>query len=144
MVEDRVATGLKPLLDGLDWLKDNGYKTVLHVHLPGEEDAADRRQVEKRGLKYLGLEISAQALTRTQLDDFNHIVGDSAARPLFVYDRDGSLGGALWYLHFRTIGQETDRDARVKAGRLGLKDDQTEEGKLLWLAIQRVLGELKL
>src|SRR5262249_19368858 len=57
-----VASGLKPLLDGLDWLQENGYRTVLHLRLPGTEDAADRKQIEKRGLKYLSLEVSPQTL----------------------------------------------------------------------------------
>ena len=62
--EDRVASGLRPLLDGgLDWLQANGYRTVLHLRQPGEDDTADRKQVEKRGMKYLSMEVSPETLT---------------------------------------------------------------------------------
>ena len=61
-------------LDGLDWLQTNGYRTVLHLRQPGEDDSADRRQIEKRGLKYLSLELSPQTLTQGVLDEFNRLV----------------------------------------------------------------------
>ena len=32
-----------------DWLAANGYKTVLHLRAPGEDDVTDRRQFEARG-----------------------------------------------------------------------------------------------
>src|SRR5262245_23199389 len=57
----RVASGLRPMLDdGLDWLQSSGYKTVLQLRRPGEENAADRREVEKRGMKYVSLEVSPE------------------------------------------------------------------------------------
>jgi hypothetical protein len=61
---------------------------------------------------------------------------DPANRPLFIYDKDGSLAGALWYLHFRMIDQQSDETARAAAARIGLK----EEHKDLWLAIQKILS----
>src|SRR5579871_2311817 len=35
-IPERVATGRKPMLDGLDWLKANGYRTALSMRRPGE------------------------------------------------------------------------------------------------------------
>lgn len=139
---ERVASGLKPHLDGLDWLQANGYRTVLHLRAPGQDDSADRREVERRGLKYLSLEIAAQTLSRGVLDAFNRTVADGALQPLFVYDRDGKLAGALWYLHFRTADRAGDELARAKAGRLGLREDADPEGRTLWLAVQKLLSEM--
>src|SRR5207247_4905553 len=82
---EQVATGLKPLLEGLDWLQKNGYRTVLHIHLPAEDDAADRRQVEKRELKYLSLVVSPETLSQNLLDEFKRALEDQGAYPLFVY-----------------------------------------------------------
>ncbi len=60
---DNVATGLRPSLDeGLDWLQARGYRTVVHIRAPGEDDAADRKQVEKRNMKYISLEVAPQHL----------------------------------------------------------------------------------
>jgi hypothetical protein len=141
-VNDQVASGLKPSLDGgLDWLQANGYHTVLHVHLPGADDSADRKQVEKYGLKYLSLEVSPQTLTPVVVSQFNSTVADPANYPLFVYDKNGMLAGGLWYLHYRTADQATDETARTRALRLGLKEDPAGEHREMWLAIQKYLRD---
>jgi hypothetical protein len=142
VVKDRIASGLKPNLDGgLDWLQSNGYRTVLHIRAPGQEDNADRREVEKRGLKYRSMEVSPQTLSRAVLDEFNRVVGDTALQALFVYDKDGMVAGGLWYLHFRTVEKGSDESARTRAARLGLKEDQNGEHRAMWLAIQKLLSE---
>src|SRR5262249_23319512 len=103
---DNVTTGLRPSLDdGLDWLQARGYRTVLHIRPPAEEDAADRKQVEKRAMKYLSLEVSPQTLTKAIVEEFARMVSDESLRTMFVYDRDGSLAGGLWYLYFRNTLQ---------------------------------------
>jgi protein tyrosine phosphatase (PTP) superfamily phosphohydrolase (DUF442 family) len=138
---DKVASGLKPNLDGgLDWLQINGYKTVLHLRQPGEDNAADRREVEKRGLKYLTLEVSPETLSLAIVDSFTKLVNDPENLPLFVYDKDGMLAGGLWYLFFRTQDKVVDETARIAAGRLGLKEGPEGDHKAMWLAIQKVLA----
>lgn len=141
-VVDRVAAGLRPSLDeGLDWLQASGYRTVLFVRAPGEDDSADRKQVEKRGMNYLSLEASPQTLSRELVDTFSRVVGDSTNYPLFVYDRDGALAGGLWYLHFRTAEQLSDDAARIRAGSLGLREDRDDGHRLMWLGIQKFLAD---
>jgi protein tyrosine phosphatase (PTP) superfamily phosphohydrolase (DUF442 family) len=134
----RVASGLRPThLEGLEWLKDNGYRMALYVRAPNESDDADRKQFEdKLGMKYASLVVSPEALSLDVVDQFNAIVSDPANRPLFVYDKDGALAGALWYLHFRMIDQMSDEDARTSAARIGLKEGHTN----MWLAIERILS----
>jgi protein tyrosine phosphatase (PTP) superfamily phosphohydrolase (DUF442 family) len=139
---DNVATGLRPSLEeGLDWLQARRYKTVLQIKLPDEDDSADRKQVEKRGMKYLSLEVSPRTLTKAKLDEFKSIVRDAAGQPLFVYDRDGSLAGGLWYLYFRLVEQFSDDVARVRAGALGLREDRDGAHRDMWLAVQKFLEE---
>jgi protein tyrosine phosphatase (PTP) superfamily phosphohydrolase (DUF442 family) len=141
MAKDRVAVGLKPLLDGLDWLQGNGYRAVLHLRAPGQDDAADRREVEKRGLKYVSLELAPQTLTRNGLDEFSRLVAEPTLQPLFVYDRDGRLAGGVWYLHFRLADKAGDELARSKASRLGLREETDPEQRALWLAIHKLLSD---
>ncbi len=133
-VKDRVAAGLRPEPEGLDWLKEHGYKTVLHIRRPGTAHSADREQIEKRGMKYLSLEVSADILNASLAAEFNAIVAERGNRPLFVYDKDGTLAGAMWYLYFRIAESMLPEAARVRAGQLGLKTTATE----LWIAIQKV------
>jgi hypothetical protein len=141
LAEDQVATGLKPMLDGVDWLQQNGYRTVLHLRQPGEDDAAERKLFEMRGLKYLSLELSPQTLSRTVVDEFDRIVADRGNRPLFIYDKDGVLTGGLWYLHFRQVEHLNDEEARTRAARLGLREAQDGMQREMWLAIQKYLSE---
>jgi len=139
-VKKDVAAGLKPFPDGFDWLKATGYRTVLNLRAPGEDDSADRKQVEKRGLRYVSLEVSPETLNKDVVDQFNTIIGDEARLPLFVYDKDGVLTGGLFYLHFRLVEATSDVDARKRAGRLGLKSDPDGEHRTMWVAIQKLLA----
>jgi len=139
--KDQVSGGRRPSLDGLDWLKDNGYRTVLFVRGPGEDDSTDKKQVEKRGMKYVSLEVSPATLSAQVVIDFNQIVGNAKNYPLFVYDRDGSLAGGLWYLHFRGGDPNADDTARVRAGALGFREDRDDTHRTMWLAIQKLLSK---
>jgi protein tyrosine phosphatase (PTP) superfamily phosphohydrolase (DUF442 family) len=142
LVHEGLATGRRPLLDdGLDWLQAHGYRTVLHLHLPGEEITADQRQVEKRGLTYWHLEVSPASLSAALVERFFQLVQDKSRQPLFVYDRQGDLAGTLWYLYFRLAEHLPDDAARIRAAALGLRPEQDEAHRAMWLAAQRLLSE---
>jgi hypothetical protein len=140
-IADRVAGGRKPALEGIDWLKANGYKSALLLRRPGENDSADRKQFEARGLTFKSLEVSPLTLSWAMVDEFAKLVGDTGAQPLFVYDSDGSLSGGLWYLYFRRVERLSDDAARLRAVRLGLKETGDGPQKEMWLAVQRLLGQ---
>ena len=141
-VNAKMASGLRPSMDdGLDWLRSANYRAVLHVHLPGEDTSADRREVEKRGMTYHALEVSPQSLSKEIAESFQRLVTDSSNQPVFVYDRDGSLAGGLWYLYSRMIDSLPDEAARLRARGLGLREDD-DNHRLMWLAVQRILSEL--
>jgi protein tyrosine phosphatase (PTP) superfamily phosphohydrolase (DUF442 family) len=142
-VKTNIASGQEPFAGGIAWLKSHGYRTVLHVRSPGEDDSAARSQFEKSGLRYLSLEVSPQTLSPEIVDQFNRLVADANNLPLFVYDKDGSLAGALWYLHFRLVDQAREEKAREEAERLGFKQDRSDAHLKMWLAVQNLLNELK-
>jgi protein tyrosine phosphatase (PTP) superfamily phosphohydrolase (DUF442 family) len=142
-VKTNIASGQEPFAGGIAWLKSHGYRTVLHVRSPGEDDSTIRSQFEKSGLRYLSPEVSPQTLSREIVDQFNRLVADANNLPLFVYDKDGSLAGALWYLHFRLVDQATEEKAREDVERLGFKQDRSEAHLKMWLAVQNLLKELK-
>src|SRR5262245_10144326 len=139
-IGDKVANGRKPALEGLDWLKANGYRAALLIRKPGESDAADRRQFEARGVGFASLEVVLTSLDRSTVEQFNQHVANAGRQPLFVYDTDGSLTGPLWYLYFRRVERIDDDAARAKAERLGLKFGDRDQ-RLGWLAIQDFLAK---
>ncbi len=139
---DNVNTGLRPSLDdGLDWLAAHGYRTVAQIRAPGDEDSTDRKQVEKRGMQYVSIEVSPKTLTKAVVQEFTRLVRDKSSQPLFIYDRDGALAGALWYLYFRTVDQFPDDVARIRAGSLGLREDRDGPSREMWLAVQNYLSD---
>lgn len=125
-VKDGVFAGRRPMLDGLDWLKAKGYKTVVHIRRPQDADETDRRQVERRDMKFVSLTVSPETLTQEWIDEFNKVVGDTTARPVFVYGQDPQTAAVVWYLHLRTAEFLTHDEARVRATQLGLTDQQSE------------------
>jgi protein tyrosine phosphatase (PTP) superfamily phosphohydrolase (DUF442 family) len=138
-VKPRVANGQKPFPDGIAWLAAQGYRTVLHLRRPGEDDSADRRLFEKRNLRFVSLEVSPARLTRETVGAFNRLVSDPNNQPLFVYDRDASLAGGLWYLYFRTAEKADDARVRAEAARVGFNEEQDAEHRTMWVAVQAYL-----
>ena len=141
-VTEKLATGLKPDPEGFDWLRDKQYRTVLYIRRPGAPHSADKEQVEKRGLKYVSLELSAATLTSELADQFDKLVTDVGNQSLFVYDgHDGAAAGAMWYLHFRRVGKLPAALAKTKAERLGLRESGADEQNSLWAAVQQILAD---
>jgi hypothetical protein len=142
LARPNVSTGLRPFPDGIDWLKARGYKVVLHLRAPGEDNTAAQRQFEKKGLRYESLEVSPARLSKELYESFIKQVSDTNSHPLFVYDKDGSVAGGLWYLYFRVYHKQSDEKARAEAERLGLRFDEDVEHKTMWLAVQTLLKKL--
>jgi protein tyrosine phosphatase (PTP) superfamily phosphohydrolase (DUF442 family) len=138
-----VANGLEPFAEGVNWLKSHGYRTVLHIRAPEEDESAARRSFENSGLRYSTLQVSPRTLTKEIVEEFNRIVNDAENRPLFVYDKDGSLAGGLWYLHFRLVDKMTEEKARAEAAHLGFRQDEEGPHRTMWVAVQNYLQSLK-
>lgn len=143
MVKANIASGQEPFTEGIAWLKAHGYRTVLHIRAPGEDDSDARRRFEQSSLRYVSLEVSPRTLSKDIADEFNRLVADASNLPLFVYDKDNSLAGALWYLHFRLVDRTTDEKAREEAERLGFKKERSEAHLQMWLAVENLLKDLK-
>ena len=139
LAKESVASGLQPFPDGIAWLQTHRYRTVLHLRAPGEDDSAARRQFEKRGLHYVSLEVSPNALSKEVIDQFDRLITENANLPLYIYDKDGALAGGMWYLYFRTAEGTSDERARTEAVRLGFQPEQNNEHRTMWVAVQNYL-----
>ena len=139
--KDNVYAGLRPPLDGLDWLQTNGIQTVVQIRLPGDDDSTDRQQVEARKLRYIAFEVSPQTLTREKADEFIKLIQDGSRTSIFVYDRDGSLAGSMWYLYQRFGELHDDDSSQLRARPLGLQTSRDGQHRDMWLAVQKLLSE---
>jgi protein tyrosine phosphatase (PTP) superfamily phosphohydrolase (DUF442 family) len=141
LAKPKVANGDRPFADGYQWLKDHGYRTVLHIHEPGEDEKEARQDVERAGLTYLSLAVSPATL-KESFEKFKRLVQGENNLPLFVYDRDGSLAGGLWYLYYRLVDNLSADKAEAAAAGLGFSTTQ-EKDRNTWLAIQKLLADRK-
>ena len=118
-VSDGLAAGGRPTLDGFDSLKRSGYRAVVFLHGPGADVSAAQDVAGGRGLSFVPIAVSPQALAEA-VERFNAVVGDRANRPAYVYSDAPARAGITWYLHFRTVEAMNDDAARIRAKPLGL------------------------
>jgi protein tyrosine phosphatase (PTP) superfamily phosphohydrolase (DUF442 family) len=134
--ENGVATGGTPNHDGLEWLKEQGFRTVLNL-LPDESiDQFEPAFVRQSGMEYISLPVTSQSLTQELLARFNDYVDDPQYHRLFIHDSSGSLTGAMWYLHRIVVDKAPQDVARSEATAIGLKNSNTQ----LWLKITDLLS----
>lgn len=137
-VKENAASGRKPTLDGFDSLKRMGYRTVVYLHAAGADVPAVRDVAEKRGLSLTAIETTPEKLSES-IEAFNKVLADSSAAPVYVCDDDGLLAGVLWYVHLRTVDNQSVEVAKIRARALGLTEEG-DEAKAFWVAIQRYLA----
>ncbi len=82
-VDLKLAGGSAPSTDGLKWLVDKGYRTVLDLREPSEVPSSFITEVTNFGLRYVALPISLKTIDRAHVDRFNFEVAAGEARPLF-------------------------------------------------------------
>ncbi|MCZ2340207.1 MAG: hypothetical protein LC104_00240 [Bacteroidales bacterium] len=134
-----VFAGRRPTLDGFDWLKANGFRTVLFLHAPETDVTPARELAEKHGLQFESLAVTPAGLPAA-VTTFRSTLANRVNRPLYVADEDGWRAGILWYLHFRTTDLLGDDAARLRARGLGLPSADSELGKEFWAAAQQYLA----
>jgi protein tyrosine phosphatase (PTP) superfamily phosphohydrolase (DUF442 family) len=121
-VDLKLAGGSAPASDGLKWLADKGYRTVLDLRESSEVPSTFIAEVTGLGLRYIALPINVKAIDRAHVDRFNFEVAAGEARPLFFFDSDGTRAGALWYIRRIANDRMDHQIARREAEGLGLTD----------------------
>lgn len=113
-------------------LKALGFATIFDLRGPDEGVAAERREVEAAGLRYLNIPVTAVIPSDEQVAEFGRIVEDAANLPILVHCGSGNRVGAMWTLYLartgvpvaaavaegRAIGMRADREIAV-LGHLG-------------------------
>jgi protein tyrosine phosphatase (PTP) superfamily phosphohydrolase (DUF442 family) len=135
-VDLKLAGGSAPSSQGLKWLADKGYRTVLDLRESSEVPSSFIAEVTRMGLRYVALPINLETIDRTHLERFNFEVAIGEARPLFFFDSDGSRAGALWYIRRITNDRLDHQIARREAEGLGLT------GTSAWAAATNYLSRL--
>jgi len=123
-VAPTLGGGSVPSVEGLEWLKEKGYRTFVDLRHGTEVEPTFADAVNDRGMVYISLPILASRLEPTRLARFDDLIAQSENRPLYFCDADGTRAGLVWYLHLRVTGGEDPRSAAQKAEEVGLTDIQ--------------------
>ena len=92
-VAPSVGGGSAPSVEGLDWLKEKGYRTFLDLRSMSEIDPNFVDAVNDHGMVYISLPIVADRLDPSRLARFDDLIAQSENRPLYFCDSDGTRAG---------------------------------------------------
>jgi uncharacterized protein (TIGR01244 family) len=110
----------------MNWLKSQGYATVINLRLAGEEGVdieCSRDAAEAAGLNYVHLPFSAKELDQKLIGEFLATLGDSANQPVYIHCRSATRVAALWIIG-RVLRDNWELDAtRKEADAIAQKPD---------------------
>ena len=126
VLADKIAGGQQPFPDGINWLKEAGFSTVIQLRQPSEDISACRQLVERQNMTYKSLEVSAQSLDATLLAALDRDIQAANGRPVFLFDRDGTRTGAIWIAYATRYLTLSETQAREQAARLGYRRENAD------------------
>ena len=95
-VDLKLAAGSFPNGDGLAWLAEKGYRTVLDLREPAEVRSGDVAAVNHQALRYVALPVSESSLSVETFKRFEAELAQSGARPALLFRRRRrASGGSL-------------------------------------------------
>jgi protein tyrosine phosphatase (PTP) superfamily phosphohydrolase (DUF442 family) len=130
-VNSNLSTGLRPDLEGLIWLQQQGFRSALFLRTASEDDSSDRTQFTKRSMSFRSVVIDAETIDLSTIQAVVDQLKESSTEKVFVYDRDGSRVGPLMYAKFRQSDGLSNEDAFSKSQRFGLKSTDRTDNALI-------------
>ena len=124
-----VAGGSLPSDDGLAWLKEKGYRTLVDLRPRSEVTPAFPDQVNDYGMLYVALPFSISPINLSRLTRFNDLMSQKEQRPIYFCDGDGRRAGLIWYLRLRSQEREETNLAQSKAAEIGLLPGDVNEAE---------------
>jgi uncharacterized protein (TIGR01244 family) len=120
---DGVLTGGQPTEEQLAELADAGYRTVVNLRTPGENEISDREAelAEKLGLRYVQVPVAgAEGLTEANVRKLADLLEDGSGYPLVVHCGSGNRVGALFALKALQIDGKSAEEALQIGKQAGL------------------------
>lgn len=90
-VDDRLFRGAQPQISAIPGLKALGVNTIVRLNGEGEDVAAEKKQVETLGMRFVNLPWSGTGLpTHAQVVAFLALLHDDPSAKVFVHCREGA------------------------------------------------------
>jgi hypothetical protein len=127
---DEVSNGDRPTLEGLDSLKNEGFRTVVYFHLPKADTSPARQLCEQRGLTLVAIPISAEEVASAYASFAKALQNKDRGLTYVCDEAEGLHTGVMWYGYFRRVGLLSADASMVRAQSLGLPN--TERIPKIW------------
>jgi len=120
-INDQITVSRQPTADDIAQLKNDGFRTIVNLRTQGEEDQPmspeeERQAVEKAGMKYVHLPVSAASMGPELVDKFRKEIAEVPA-PALVHCQAGTRAGAFTMMATATkegwSGDETLEKAKA-------------------------------
>lgn len=88
VINDTFATGAQPGPAAFEWLRDNGYSTVINLNLPAARNFLhdEPEIVARAGMRYIGMPTDCSSLSPSQYEAFKKAATEASARgKVFVH-----------------------------------------------------------
>lgn len=112
-----ILTGGQPTEEQLAEMADAGYRTLVNLRTPGENELSDREAelAEDLGLSYVHLPVAgAEGLTEANARELAELLDDESRYPMVVHCGSGNRVGALFALEaFHVDGESPETALRI-------------------------------
>jgi len=136
----RIRPGLagagQPSAEGLAQLKAMGFRTVINLRTEREGAKAEQETVEKAGLRYVWVPMTAESFSAADVSRVASVVDDASAEPVLLHCASANRVGAMWAALEAAKGK-TLEEAEAEGRAAGLTSPALVE------AFRRVSGALK-
>ena len=129
-VGDQIFIGAQPLENELAELKKQGFRTVVNLRLPGEDDQPlspdeEGLKVKQQGMDYLHIPVSGKHIRLEQADQFCTQM-ENLPHPVYVHCRKGGRA-AIFALMYEAVEHGWTMDKlESRAAELGIKLEPAE------------------
>jgi uncharacterized protein (TIGR01244 family) len=114
-----LAGGGQPSAEGLAQLKAMGFKTVINLRTEREGARAEQETVEKAGLRYVWVPMTAETFSASDVARVASVVDDESAGPVLLHCASAGRVGAMWAALEASKGKPLD-EAEAAGRTVGL------------------------
>ena len=126
-INEQLTVGPQPTEEQLKQLATEGFKSVVNLRIPGEEEqplSPDEEGVRVRslGMQYLHIPVSKKAMQLEQVDSFRQEIR-RLPEPVFVHCHLGKRAGALVMMHTACEAGMSGDQTLERAEQMGFECD---------------------
>ena len=134
-VGDRIFIGAQPSEQDLAELKQQGFRSVVNLRLPGEEDqplSPDEEgfKVKQQGMEYLHIPVSGKSIRLEQADQVCTQM-ECLPHPVYVHCRKGGRAAIFALMNEAVEHGWTMDKLESRAAELGIKLDPPEASEFV-------------